>query len=229
MRTAEKAREYLYNIHKMTVNLPDTVATILGLHAAPIRSRKTKGMQDTMADILSQADAASRILDPLDDLAAQWQPFTHEPRIDNPTLFLARHATWAQNNWPAWDDAYNIIKQTFDKLAHLTGYGKETSEHQCPTCRTYLTRTPSNEGYPDAWTCDQCSKAWIVTDGYNMLALSQQNLLIEQDAHVTRSQAATILNINQSTIRSWIKRGKLTETNGKISLNQANQLKERSK
>jgi hypothetical protein len=52
----------------------------------------------------------------------------------------------------------------------------------------------------------------------------RRNRILHSDEYVTRDEAAAILGVNRSTMRSWIRRGLLKETNGQIRLDEATRL-----
>ncbi|MDO4888146.1 MAG: helix-turn-helix domain-containing protein [Actinomycetaceae bacterium] len=223
MNTPAQTRQKLHEIHHMTRHLPDAIATILGIHANPTTT--TSHIQpDPIGTILTQAHTTTATLDPLDQLATEWATTKSEQICEPVALYLAARTDWAATHWPGWDTAQHTINTVHRRLAHITGYAPERSNRHCPYCHEPLTRTPDTHGLPDIWSCATCDRAWHITDTHDTLADTQRALLAQTNVHVSRDQAATILGINRSTLRTWIRRGHLTETSDGISLADARNL-----
>ena len=200
-------RELLHQITQMERALPDAVTSILDLHAIPINSGGghgggNDGTPDPVGSIVHQAIQTRGILTPLDELAVEWAVTKGEKPKGPASVYLASRLDWAEKQWPGYDVA----------------------ERHCPYCNRALTRQPDDDGLPDVWTCTRCDRAWLITAEHDGLLDTQRAMLAEQDAWVSKTEAAQILDITPHRIAVWANRGKIKVRGGKINLKECSAL-----
>ena len=217
-------RELLHQITQMERALPDAVNSILDLHAIPINSGGgghgggNDGTPDPVGSIVHQAIQTRGILTPLDDLAVEWAVTRGEKPKGPASVYLASRLDWAEKQWPGYDVAEQTIRDVHARLAKITGWSAEVGDRHCPYCNRALTRQPDDDGLPDVWTCTRCDRAWLITAEHDGLLDTQRAMLAEQDAWVSKTEAAQILDITPHRIAVWVNRGKIKVKQGKINL-----------
>ena len=211
--------------------IPDVLSSIMGIHGIsydPVSTSATLSLDGPSERALSRAQGVQGILDPLVDLVHEWAGVRGETvtrsMTGQPATWLHGQCAWAQNHYPGWRDAQQIISSVHHKIACMTGYGPDRSERRCPHDHTHIERWPTSHGNPDLWTCPTCHHAWIITDTHDGLADSEREVLSTQHILVTQAQAAHITGTTRQRIHNWIARGHLTTHNGRVYLDHVTQL-----
>jgi hypothetical protein len=227
----------LHTVIQLAATMPDPHATILGIRGAdPSRfghGGATDGLPfrlDTTIDFwdTEEGDARGiRTRTGVQDWAATWayswwswaDDGSPKPAGDK-LHWLASRLAWAERHYPAIDEFEDELAYVLSVLEHAHGLDPIATDRTCPSCGGQLQHRVTAAGVQPEFDCSECKNQYS-SDG---LAVMRRNRILHSDEYVTRDEAAAILGINRSTMRSWIRRGLLKEISGKIRLDDATRL-----
>lgn len=247
-RTHQTTRHHPLTPHKKTMNtrqllettiqlhttLPDPHDTLLYVKANPLTPHNgnspTNGLPFRIHTLLDNWDDKPRTKTSITSWAAAWAWSWCHWRYDDPDtqptgdplLWLHANLDWAENHWPAMKEFTKELQAVHTTLQQAHGLNPINTGRTCPTCETQLQHQITDNGIADNYTCPNCQSEYTPQG----LAQLTQLRLANADAELDRDTTAHLLGINRSTLRSWIRRGNLTEHNGKINLAQTRQLLE---
>lgn len=114
-------------------------------------------------------------------------------------------------NYPQAPDLVTACTHALSRLQKLTEPQAATLfAGPCPNCETELVATPG-QAYIQCPECDQ----WVDVqkNRHKMIQTAEERILPRQDAR-REAEALLGIDINQSTLKSWIRRGNITNHNG---------------
>jgi hypothetical protein len=227
----------LHTVIQLAATMPDPHAMILGIRAAdpsrfghggasdglPFRLDTTIDYWDTETGDVRGIRTKTGIHDWAATWAASWWSWSDDgsPKPSGDMLqWLASRLAWAERCYPAIDEFEDELTYVLRVLEHAHGLDPIPTDRTCPSCGGQLQHRVTSEGVSPEYDCAGCGNQYS-SDG---LAVMRRNRILHSDEYVTRDEAAAILGVNRSTMRSWIRRGLLKETNGQIRLDEATRL-----
>ena len=227
-------RQLLETTIQLHTTLPDPHDTLLYVKANPLTPHNgnspTNGLPFRIHTLLDNWDDKPRTKTSITSWAASWAWSWCHWRYDDPDtkptgdplLWLHANLDWAENHWPAMKEFTKELQAVHTTLQQAHGLNPINTGRTCPTCETQLQHQITDNGIADNYTCPNCQSEYTPQG----LAQLTQLRLATADTELDRDTTAHLLGINRSTLRSWIRRGNLTEHNGKINLTQTRQLLE---
>ena len=126
--------------------------------------------------------------------------------------YIHGNLAWARANLAA-AELDPVVADIHKRVARLTGHAPRPTGRTCPACGDSQLLLVDN-GDLHCATCNQTRTPDEITTLTSWRASNA-------DALVTQTQAATILGIPRKTIHTWIRRGHITMTDGKINISEA--------
>lgn len=125
--------------------------------------------------------------------------------------YVHANLAWARANLAA-AELDPVVADIHSRVARLTGHAPRPTGRTCPACGDNQLMLIDN-GDLHCHACDTTRTPDEITALTTWRATNA-------DAMVTQTQAANILGIPRKTIHTWIRRGHITMTNGRINISE---------